>query len=481
MSNTIESRGRTVEEAISEALLRLGLRRDEVDVTVLQQPKSGFLGLIGGKPAVVRVEKKGGRGDRAARGRRDESRRENTGGRGRSQEARRDDSRHDDTRSSRGGRGRPRRDDGRQASSADSNERGERGRGRGDRDRDKPAAATAPAAARVDSGTNADQGEERSRSSRRRRRRPRRRDDARPDEGRRDDERRDARENESPVNRLAEVETAENLVEPVVDTLRTARATGATMPEFLSESPTTGPSPSPSLPIPADSTPADSTPQDTSPPAEAARGAAAVVAGEIAAIDRVKPYDSSAAAEVPAFLQQVTTDLMRFAGFPCRCEVREDEYAQVKLITDDRSAGVLIGRHGMSVDAIEILVERIASHAVGDRVKMNLDINNYRRRCDEQLVQMTRGIIREVKDSGEPVHLEPMGSRERRIVHLQVQEVASLTTYTVADGASKHVVVAPQSYDFQVEGAVAHDNADETHGGDSDHEDRAGMDADDQS
>ncbi len=61
MNDKIETQGKTVEEAINEALLRLGARRDEVDVTVLDEPKSGFLGFLGGKPARVEVSRKGGR------------------------------------------------------------------------------------------------------------------------------------------------------------------------------------------------------------------------------------------------------------------------------------------------------------------------------------------------------------------------------------------------------------------------------------
>jgi spoIIIJ-associated protein len=69
MSNSIESQGKTVEEALSEALLKLGARRDEVRVTVLDEGKAGFLGMIGGRRARVRVERKDPAGQRGGRGR----------------------------------------------------------------------------------------------------------------------------------------------------------------------------------------------------------------------------------------------------------------------------------------------------------------------------------------------------------------------------------------------------------------------------
>ena len=65
MTDKIEIQGKTVDEAVSEALLKMGARRDEVDVTVLEEPKSGFLGLLGGRPARVVVRKRRrGRGGR---------------------------------------------------------------------------------------------------------------------------------------------------------------------------------------------------------------------------------------------------------------------------------------------------------------------------------------------------------------------------------------------------------------------------------
>ena len=62
MSDKIEIQGKTVEAAVSEALLRMGARRDEVEIKVLEEPKSGFMGFLGGRAAKVMVRKKRSRG-----------------------------------------------------------------------------------------------------------------------------------------------------------------------------------------------------------------------------------------------------------------------------------------------------------------------------------------------------------------------------------------------------------------------------------
>jgi spoIIIJ-associated protein len=112
------------------------------------------------------------------------------------------------------------------------------------------------------------------------------------------------------------------------------------------------------------------------------------------------------------------------------------------VVTDDSSARILIGRHGATVDAVEHLVERMASAAHGDRVRMNLDINNYRRRREDSLVSRVAEAVARVKASGQEYHLEPMNARERRIVHLETARTKGLQTFTIGEEGDKHVVIS---------------------------------------
>jgi predicted RNA-binding protein Jag len=441
MSNTIESKGRSVEEAISEALLRTGWRRDEVDVTVLEQPKGGFLGL-GSKPAKVRVERKGG-GDRRGRGRRDEARldaprgdrrgdarggrdrdrgrdRDQRGGRtqdGRSAEARTQEGPASEARGEqRGGEGRREggRGEARGGRDRDRDQRGGRGR---DRDRPRQESSTMGASAAVETaGERTPASDEGGRSSsRRRRRRPTRQRD------------------EAPVETLGAAETSAILAEAVVE-----------VPRVVEASP---PSPEPVTQGPEMATgEGEHAPRPTMPAAEVLDEPRAPVEVTVKASERITPYGRTPDRPAAEILQTVTTDLMRHAGFPCRCEVKEGEYDLVKLIVEDRSAQVLIGRYGAAVDAIEHLVEKISSQAAGERVRMNLDVNNFRRRREEHLVQVARSVVREVRETGQPVHLDPLCARERRIIHLQVLDIPGMATYTVQDENGKHVVVATEDY-----------------------------------
>ncbi len=141
-------------------------------------------------------------------------------------------------------------------------------------------------------------------------------------------------------------------------------------------------------------------------------------------------------------LNEMTTGLLARAGFPARCEVVDDEYRQVKVITSDESAGMLIGRHGNTIDSVEHLVERMISMAAGDRVKMNLDINNYRLRRNETLLQRVEEAVAQVRDTGKTYHVEPMNARERRIVHLAAEEYNGIRTFTMDSHRGRHVIIA---------------------------------------
>ncbi len=368
MTDRIESQGKTVDEAVSEALLQLGARRDEVTVEVLDEGKGGLLGIFGSRPARVVVARKGqgaGRQAAAGRGRSGRSSDRRDGGSGEAPRARQDrpqsgaaaprEARSGQDRERDGGRGRGRRRGGRR--------RGERG---ADGARDGGPAAEAAAGERAA------------------RRRPR------GGERERDAERRPRPESRS------------------------------------------GPEPGSERGVGTDRGPVRSD------------DALENVGPEVRAVELVTPLRDVAPEDAPAALERLTTELMRLGGFPCRVTVEPGEYHLVKVVTDDTGAGVLIGRHGTTVDALEHVVERMIGQAVGDRVNMNLDVNNYRRRRQEALVERTQQLVQQVRQTGREIHMEPLSPRERRIVHLEVAGVRGLRTYTLGGEGGRHVVIAPE-------------------------------------
>ena len=108
------------------------------------------------------------------------------------------------------------------------------------------------------------------------------------------------------------------------------------------------------------------------------------------------------------------------------------------------AAGIVIGRHGQTLDAIEYLLNRVASQRGGAGApRISLDVEGYRERRQESLEQTARGAALKAKQSGRPVTLNPMSARDRRIVHLALGDDHDVTTRSQGDGSYRRVVVMP--------------------------------------
>jgi len=146
-------------------------------------------------------------------------------------------------------------------------------------------------------------------------------------------------------------------------------------------------------------------------------------------------------------LSDMTSGLLARSGFSCEVSVTEGEYRQVKISSEEESAGLLIGRHGQTVDAVEHLVERMVSNSIDDRVRMNLDINEYRQRRQEELFERVAAAVDQVRETGKAHHMESMSARERRLVHLEAENVEGIRTFTMSGHGGKHVVLAADDED----------------------------------
>ena len=106
-------------------------------------------------------------------------------------------------------------------------------------------------------------------------------------------------------------------------------------------------------------------------------------------------------------------------------------------------SGILIGRHGQTLDAIEYLVNRILARRIKDAVPVTIDTESYRERRRHQLERMALSMGERVKREHVKMALEPMSPRDRRIVHLALKDDPLLTTHSSGDGYMRTVEIAP--------------------------------------
>jgi spoIIIJ-associated protein len=150
--------------------------------------------------------------------------------------------------------------------------------------------------------------------------------------------------------------------------------------------------------------------------------------------------DESAAAAVVRELVERTA---RAIGVPCTVDVREGD-EEILATCDGPDLGVLIGRHGQTIDAVQHLANAILFRDGETRKRAVVDAAGYRARRQATLHSLAeRGAERAVA-TGERVALEPMGPVERRIVHERLKDDPEVET--LSEGAEPHrfVVVAPR-------------------------------------
>ena len=107
--------------------------------------------------------------------------------------------------------------------------------------------------------------------------------------------------------------------------------------------------------------------------------------------------------------------------------------------------GILIGKHGQTLDALQYLVNLAANHGiVENRLHILLDVENYRSRREETLIRLASRLADKVKRTGEKIMLEPMNRHERKIIHTALQNDSRVVTYSAGDEPYRKVVIEPR-------------------------------------
>ena len=149
--------------------------------------------------------------------------------------------------------------------------------------------------------------------------------------------------------------------------------------------------------------------------------------------------ESELAAEVRELVERVVDGI----GVKGRVDVREDGEV-ITLTVSGPDLGMLIGRHGQTIDAVQYLANAIVfrRHA-DDRKEVVVDAAGYRARRQASLEALAVRSAQRAVQAGEPVELDPMTAVERKIVHLRLKEFAGVETSSEGTEPNRFVVVLP--------------------------------------
>jgi spoIIIJ-associated protein len=125
-------------------------------------------------------------------------------------------------------------------------------------------------------------------------------------------------------------------------------------------------------------------------------------------------------------------------------DVEVDEDAeQIVGRVDGEDVGLLIGRRGQTIDAVQLLCYQAAFQGRQERKRVTVDAAGYRRRQGEALRRRADLATEDAIRDREPIELEPMGSNERRVVHEHLRDRPEVETYSEGDEPNRYVVIAP--------------------------------------
>lgn len=119
----------------------------------------------------------------------------------------------------------------------------------------------------------------------------------------------------------------------------------------------------------------------------------------------------------------------------------EDDRISLRIETDD--AGLLIGKQGQTLDALQYLVSKMLAKKSRRKVRIAIDVEAYRARHQEALALLAQKYGEKVKKSGKPITLNPMNPYDRRIIHMALQEDKDLKTTSRGEGLYKKVIISP--------------------------------------
>lgn len=138
------------------------------------------------------------------------------------------------------------------------------------------------------------------------------------------------------------------------------------------------------------------------------------------------------------YLHQV----MEAMGFPdVSIEVKEEENGAVLTLSGE-GLGVIIGRRGETLDALQYLAGLVANKMEGEYYRITLDSGNYREKREKTLEALAKKLALNAVKTGKSSTLEPMNPYERRIIHAAVQQVQGATSTSIGDEPNRRIVIS---------------------------------------
>jgi spoIIIJ-associated protein len=140
--------------------------------------------------------------------------------------------------------------------------------------------------------------------------------------------------------------------------------------------------------------------------------------------------------------KQLMAELLERIGVKAEVEgVLNEEDLDLEIKGDQE--GILIGRHGRTLDSLQFLINRMVNKRLKRPVRIVLDINDYRKRKAENLRRMAIRVGEKAKERGRSLTIGPFNAHDRRLIHIALKEDPSVRTESLGEGKLKKITIVP--------------------------------------
>ena len=145
-----------------------------------------------------------------------------------------------------------------------------------------------------------------------------------------------------------------------------------------------------------------------------------------------------------AIIKTTIEDLIKNMGFSGTVAlVKTDEDDAIYTITTENDSHLLIGQHGINLQALQHIARLIVRKQVEEKIRFSIDINDYRQQKNQSVIELAHQAAQEAVNQHRSIVMRPMSTYERRIVHLELSKNTSVTTESIGEGESRKIIVKP--------------------------------------
>ncbi len=164
--------------------------------------------------------------------------------------------------------------------------------------------------------------------------------------------------------------------------------------------------------------------------------------GDVSAVEGEMQEVETPSSEDVDITVDVLRHILQYMNIRALVQVRSTEPLTLNIQGINENLGLLIGRRGETLSALQLLVSLIVGHRTKHRMRIIIDAENYRERREENLRSLALRVAQQVRNYRRSIALEAMPPHERRIVHIALADSKDISTESIGEGDARRVVIS---------------------------------------